>query len=49
VDVCPNVWVVDPVVTQLAHVPLLGRPFRAENGLWPSGNAVCLWSCEAVS
>ena len=42
-----GVWV--GVVRQLAPVPLSGRPFRAENGLWPSGNAVCLWSCEAVS
>ena len=49
----PTVQVSTPlgrvVVAQLAHVPLSGRPFRAENGLWPSGNAVCLWSCEAVS
>ena len=37
------------VVAHLAHVPLAWRPFRAEMGLWPSGNAVCLWSCEAVS
>jgi catechol 2,3-dioxygenase-like lactoylglutathione lyase family enzyme len=27
-------------VVQLAHVRLSARPFRAENGLWPSGDAV---------
>jgi hypothetical protein len=29
-----------PALTQLAHVRLSARPFRAENGLWPSGDAV---------
>jgi hypothetical protein len=28
------------IVPQLAHVRLSARPFRAENGLWPSGDAV---------
>ena len=32
----------------LAGVPLVGRPFGAENGAWPSGDVVLLWSCEAV-
>ena len=27
-------------ISRLAHVPLPARPFRAENGLWPSGDAV---------
>jgi delta 1-pyrroline-5-carboxylate dehydrogenase len=29
----------ESVVTHLAHVPQSARPFRAENGRWPSGNA----------
>jgi transposase-like protein len=36
-------------IKQLANVPLSARPFRAENGLWSSGEAGSLWSREAVS
>lgn len=32
----------------LAILPLPGRPFRAENGLWPSGDVVLLCSVEGV-
>ena len=32
----------------LANVPLPGRPFRAENGLWPSGDVVLLSSVEGI-
>ena len=46
----PTRLVLAPSRTQalLAVLPLSGRPFRAENVSWPSGDVVLLCSVEGV-